>query len=382
MASIHKRPSSKYWHAAWRGGDGRLNLRSTKQTERAKALATALDWERIDKKLGTGGIAEGQVRQVINEMLERVGEPALPLPSVQKWFTDWTEAKENSKSAGTAERYKGVVIDFLSHMGNRAEKSLASLSARDFEAYLSKRKTEGVSNSTRILDIKILRTALNRARRLGLIANNPAEAVDLPKRQSIERGVFTAPELKSLLETAKGKEWETVIMFGVYTGARLGDCTKMQRKMIDGNIGTITYRDSKNGKDICIPMHPELQKYLEQLPSGKIIQQFITPHMAGLGPGGRHGLSEGFKRIVKNAKLDLQTVQGTGMRKISKRTFHALRHSFTSALANAGVPAEVRMKLTGHKSEAVHKGYTHLELETLKQALQKLPNVAAEKSTP
>jgi hypothetical protein len=32
-----------------------------------------------------------------------------------------------------------------------------------------------------------------------------------------------------------------------------------------------------------------------------------------------------------------------------------LRHSFTSLLANAGVPEEVRMALTGHKERAVHQ---------------------------
>lgn len=64
--------------------------------------------------------------------------------------------------------------------------------------------------------------------------------------------------------------------------------------------------------------------------------------MADQGPGGRHGLNERFKRIVRKAELDLQTVQGGGKRKISKRTFHALRHSFTSALANADVPQLLR----------------------------------------
>jgi hypothetical protein len=33
------------------------------------------------------------------------------------------------------------------------------------------------------------------------------------------------------------------------------------------------------------------------------------------------------------------------------------------------------MKLTGHKSAEIHHGYTHLELETLKEALLKLPNL-------
>ena len=97
--------------------------------------------------------------------------------------------------------------------------------------------------------------------------------------------------------------------------------------------------------------------------------------MADKGPGGRHGLSESFKAIVRKAGLDLQTVQGGGDRKISRRTFHALRHSFTSALANAGVAPELRMKLTGHSSESTHRGYTHLELETLKNAVGKLPSL-------
>jgi integrase len=100
--------------------------------------------------------------------------------------------------------------------------------------------------------------------------------------------------------------------------------------------------------------------------------------MAELGPGGRHGLSEGFKRIVEKAGLDLQKVKGTGVRSISRRTFHALRHSFTSALANAGVSPELRMKLTGHKSAEIHRGYTHMEMDTLKETIKKLPGLQVE----
>jgi integrase len=64
------------------------------------------------------------------------------------------------------------------------------------------------------------------------------------------------------------------------------------------------------------------------------------------------------------------------VRQLSRRTFHALRHSFTSALANAGVAPELRMKLTGHTTEAVHRGYTHHELESLRAAIAKLPTIA------
>ena len=76
---------------------------------------------------------------------------------------------------------------------------------------------------------------------------------------------------------------------------------------------------------------------------------------------------------MRNAGLDLGTVKGAGIRQMSTRTFHALRHSFASALANAGVSAELRMKLTGHKSESVHRIYTHHELEPLRAAVAKIP---------
>src|SRR5258705_3294779 len=108
MASVHRRPQSKFWHGAWRGGDGSLHLRSTKQTERSKALAIALEWERVDKKTGRGEMVETQVREVIDDILKRVGEPAIPVPSIKAWLTEWVTEKESSKTEGTAQRYKGV----------------------------------------------------------------------------------------------------------------------------------------------------------------------------------------------------------------------------------------------------------------------------------
>ena len=89
MASVHKRPESKYWHAAWRTTDGQLRLRSTKKTNRTEALGIAVDWERIDKKIANGEMAESQVRKVVNDILERAGHSALEAPYSQmvlEWF--------------------------------------------------------------------------------------------------------------------------------------------------------------------------------------------------------------------------------------------------------------------------------------------------------
>jgi integrase len=99
------------------------------------------------------------------------------------------------------------------------------------------------------------------------------------------------------------------------------------------------------------------------------------PQMVSLKSGGRHGLSAEFKRLMRQAGLDAGKVKSAGKRQLSRRSFHASRHSFTSAMANAGVAAEVRMKLTGHKTESVHRGCTHHELEPLRAAVGKIPSL-------
>ena len=100
---------------------------------------------------------------------------------------------------------------------------------------------------------------------------------------------------------------------------------------------------------------------------------YLCPRLASKGTGGKHGLSESFKRILVKAKVDPMTVEGKGIRKFSRRTFHSLRHSFNSVLANAGVADEIRMKLTGHSSKMMNTRYTHLEVNTLKSAMTSIP---------
>lgn len=377
MASVHRRPATPYWHAAFCGPDGRPVLRSTKQTDRAKALAVALEYERASKLARRGELVEAQARSVLKDIMARadIGE-TIQTTTAKAHFREWLASKELRKAAKTAERYKSVVDRFLKSLGERAAKPLTALTTKDVDRFLDERTKAKVAPRTVILDVKIIRTALNAARRKGLIPTNPAEAVELPDLVGMERGTFTAAEVKILVNAAKG-EWKTLILIAYFTGARLSDCCRASWPDVDLVGRALTYMQGKTGKKVMIPLHPELQAHLEKLAGTDNPQPFVMPGMANLKSGGRHGLSEGFKRIMRKAGVDMQTVQGSGVRKLSKRTFHALRHSFTSALANAGVPPELRMKLTGHTTEAIHRGYTHHEVENLRAAIDKLPGLSA-----
>ncbi len=377
MASVHRRPATPYWHAAFRGPDSRLILRSTKQTDRAKALAVALEFERAVKLAMRGELVEAQAREVLKGIMARADTgDTIQTVSIADYFRQWLGSKEARKAESTALRYKGVVEPFLESLGPRTKKPLTSLTGRDVDRFLDARLKAGAAAGTAILEVKTIRTALNAARRKGLITTNPAEAVELPEADTVERGTFTPAEVKMLVDAAED-EWKTLILLAYYTGARLSDCCRMAWEDVDLAGGALRYTSQKTGHKLTVPLHPELQAHLESIAGTDHPSPFIMPHKAGMKTSGRRGLSESFKRIAGRAGLDVQTVKGSGNRKVSKRSFHALRHSFTSALANAGVAPELRMKLTGHKSESVHAGYTHHELETLRAAVGKLPAISA-----
>lgn len=339
----------------------------------------AIEFERAANLAKRGELVEAQAREVVKDIMARadIGE-TIQTVSIADYLRQWLTSKEARKAAGTAVRYAGSVNGFLASLGKRADKPLTALVAKDVDGFLDVRLKTGVAPSTAVLDVKIIRTALNAARRKGLIPTNPAEAVDLPDVESMERGTFTAAEVKLLVDTAAG-EWKTLILLAYYTGARLSDCCRMTWEDVDLAGGSLTYTQGKTGHKLTLPLHPDLLTHLEALAGTDAPELFIMPGMAELKPGGRHGLSEGFKRIVRKAGLDLQTIQGAGVRKQSRRTFHALRHSFNSALANEGVAQELRMKLTGHASKEMNRGYTHHELETLRAAIAKLPGMKAAK---
>ena len=351
-------------------------LRSTKQTDRNKALAFALECERAEKLGAAGTLTEAQARNILNGILERAatGE-TLRSPSVGDFFREWLAGKRATKGDGTSVRYATTVNGFLDHLGNRARKPLSSLGPQQVESFVSMRCRAGLSPSTVVLDVKVLRTALNKARRQGLISTNPAEAVDLPDRDPVERAAFTPAEVKILVDAATA-EWKTLILMAYFTGARLSDCCRMEWDCVDLAKSVLTYRQGKTGATVILPMHPEFEAHLAKLASSDRPERFIMPGMANKGSGGRHGLSESFRAIMRKAGVDSQQVKrDVGVRTLSRRTFHSLRHSFTSALANAGVSLELRMKLTGHASEAVHRAYTHHEMDTLRAAVSKVPTL-------
>jgi integrase len=377
MASLHKDPRGKspYFYCAFTLSDGRRTFRSTKLTDRKKAWDVCLQWEKASEQGRGGSLTEAQARRVLNTILESTGQGPMQSETIRDYFRSWLAGKELAKKARTAERYRIVVERFLTSLGHRAKYPLSALTVRDLEQFRNESLAQGKAPKTIAVEVKILRTVLNVARRQGRLLVNPAEGLELPKVVSHTRDVFS-PEQVQLLIAAADDEWKTAILCGYYLGARLSDVVNLTWENVDLAAGLVAYEQRKTGKPVASPIHPDLEAHLSNLADDNP-SDYLCPALQRRSVGGRSGLSQSFGRIMSTAGIDQQQVKGKGNkgRAFSKLSFHSLRHTFISVLANAGVAAEVRQKLTGHADATTHQKYTHLELQPLKQAIGVLPRL-------
>jgi len=381
MASVIKRPSSPYFYACYTSRDGRQLKRSAKTADRKRAIQIAVELERVEAESRKGAMTTVQLHKILSDVSVKVTGDNLDIPSTEDYLSRWLEGVSLRNTPATMERYKNTAKRFLTTLGAGAKRPITVVTPRHIEEFLNARLKEGVAPKTVIVDLKTLNTAFRRAEAYGTILKNPVAAVQPPKNECSEREVFSHEEVQKLLNAAPSLDWQTLILLGYFVGARLGDCVQMKWENVRPEEGVIVYQQKKTGKKVVVPMHYHVIEHLNYLASLGA-EGFLCPALANKGPGGKHGLSEGFKRIVVRAGLDPMVVQGKGTRNFTKRTFHSLRHSFNSALANAGVTEEIRMKLTGHSSKAVHTQYTHFEVDALKNAMSSLPLFNRQKPEP
>lgn len=375
MAYVWKHPSSPYWTACYRNEENVWTKRSTKKTAKTTALALALEWERAAQLGRDRFLTESISREIIGGILERTTGEKLRECTVREFCAEWLRGKTRARQDATATRYTSSVNRFLAFAGKKADLPLAAVTPRDCQRFYDHLAGENLAPATLVVEMKTISNVFNHARRLGLIATNPATAVELPDRiKQVRRQTFTPAQVQMLLDKASG-EWKTAILLGYYGGLRLGDAVTLEWSAVDFASNKIVFEAHKTGDKLELPMHPTLSAHLSKLAGDDT--GTICPKLAAVPVGGRSGLSKQFLAVMREAGIGNDAVDTGGQRMLSRLSFHALRASFNSTLHNKGVDQELRRKLTGHKSDAVNDRYTRTQLATLREAVNKLPALKA-----
>ncbi len=351
--------------------------------DRKEARKVCDQLQSIADKARKGRLTEDRAWSVIEssvrDVMESIGAP-IDSVTIEGWFNSWRKDQEQEKSAGTFARYTGIVDQFLAFLGPKKTRSLAALQTKDIDDYRGM-LIEKVSSGTVNTHLKVLRIALKKAMKRNYIDKSPASNVDnLDRSDRHSRRAFTRDELKKLFDIASS-DWRTMIIAGLYTGQRLGDVANLTWANVDLSRRELTIASTeKTDATIIFPIAKPLAAYLEQLPTSDDPQAPLSPGLFGKKST---WLSNQFYDLMAAAGLvsprkhqKHAESKGRGSsRVLSAITFHALRHTATSLLKNAGVSDVVAMDLIGHESQAVSRNYTHIDDETKRAAVDKMPDI-------
>jgi integrase len=362
--------------------DGRRTTRRTGTSEKKKAQRIANHFEDAANEEKIKKFTESRARKTIAAIFALANQDTLPQSTIKDFFTSWLMLKEIESGELTHARYKTVVDQLMTYLGSRAKQDITHLDSKEitgFREHLSGRVSPGTVN----IGLKILRSALNQAKRQGLTDVNEAERVAFLKIQKkVRRLPFTETELRRLLECADD-EWKRMIMFGVYTGLRLGDIASLTWRNVDLMQAQVSLTTAKTGQDQALPLAKPLLKQLEKMVAGDDPDQPLFPNAFAIKQRtlSTGTLSNNFRKILVAAKLaDRRTHERRGKgrsvtRAPSVLSFHSFRHTATSMLKNAGVSDAVARDIIGHESATVSRNYTHIDAETKRKALDKLPDI-------
>jgi integrase len=325
-----------------------------------------------------------QFHRVLSGIYSHITGDNLPTSTVRAYLTSWLARKEPELSDSTNAFYGIKTRGFLEYLGDRADLEMNRIGQADIIGFRNV-EAERVSATSVNHGLKFLRMVFKSARADGVILDNPAEFVGtLANRHRKQRRAFTMPELKVLLDHA-GDEWRSMIYFGLYTGQRLGDIALLTWQNVDLDQREIRLQTTKTERQQIIPIAAPLLRHAMTLAGTDDPKAPLHPraHEIVTREGRVGTLSREFYEIMADAGLvkpkthkKKNTGQGRrGRHTVNEISFHALRHTATSLMKNAGISPAIVQEFIGHDSEAINRVYTHIETEAMRRAADTLPDL-------
>ena len=361
---------------------------------------------RKSKWIATGLTVKGNKKRaeaILMDARRNFQEEAPPRMEAKTLFADfleqWLEITKDSIAVPTYASYStlsnSVIIPYFRKLGT----TLEELAAKDIQQfYLEQRKR--VSGSTVIHYHAIIHKALKYAVKLDLIATNPADRVERPKKERYVASFYDADEVNALFQAARGTNLEIPILLGAFYGLRRSEVIGLKWDAIDFERNTITVQHTVtscnvDGKNMLVaadrtktkssmrtlPLVPFMKERLlqqkkVQAENRKLCGRSYVKDYLGYVCVNEIGailkpnyISTSFPKLLEN----------NGLRHIR---FHDLRHSCASLMLANGVPMKQIQEWLGHSDFSTTANiYAHLDYSSkLHSADVMLSSLGLEKS--
>ncbi len=239
------------------------------------------------------------------------------------------------------------------------DKPLAELSPDDIDAALAEletvpSKTGKFKSGPTVNRYRMaLQSAIRFAKQKRLLPRgwvSPLQDIPQHKENPGKVRFLTLEEEQRLMDAARLQSWvllPLLIRLAVVTGLRRGALIDLRWRdlMVDNDSPHVTVERTKNGDSHVSPITPDLVQEFKRMKRIRSMDDDLI--FAGKHRDQPHDFRHGFNEACKMAGLE-------GV------TFHTLRHTSCSRLAQAGVDILAIAEHAGHRSLSMTRRYSHL----------------------
>jgi integrase len=252
--------------------------------------------------------------------------------------------------------YRGIIERFRQQHGS---KPVAGVRVEHLDAILGgMRDTPAAANNLR----RVLKRLFAYAMKVGMRADNPALLTDGYKNRSTGFHTWTEDEITQFEAFHSiGSKARLAMALLLWTGQRRSDAIQMGRQHVAD--GRLRIKQQKTGKVLLVPIAPQLQAVLQQVPAGQmtfLVTQYGKPFTAA-------GFGNWFRDRCNEAGLPHCSA-------------HGLRKAMSRRLAELGASHSQGKAITGHVTDKEFSRYA-ADADQVALADQALANLATKLAT-
>jgi len=275
---------------------------------------------------------------------------------LERYFNDRIKAK----SKNTIERDVTLKKHISAYFGTN---TLVQVTPEMVSSYRQKRYKDKKSVATVNRELAFLRNAYNVAmRHYKWCSFNPVSQVKFDRENNQRDRWLTVGEARTLLNNLTGR-YREIVEFALHTGLRKSEILNLSFSNVDLFRKVIIVK-GKGGKIRTIP--------LNQIAAAILKERFKIRHVeSNLVFADRNG-NPIQKTLLKNTFKKALKASG-----IKDFTFHDLRHTFATRLAQAGIDLYTISRLLGHNDISTTQRYAHHCPESLRRGVEVLCDVVS-----
>jgi integrase len=281
----------------------------------------------------------GEVR-LVEKIYEMKTGSALEFAQLKGLADEWELIPRKRKpSARYTKQCRATLDAFAAYVLSRNDvvRDLGQVTKSMARSFMHSESERKISPKTWNDTLKLLRTAFQHLLPRG--TPNPFDGIPTRTTETVFRSPFTPEELKAILDTAQSHEFiRPIIITGICTAMRRGDCCLLQWDDVDFMSGFITVKTSKTGQTVDIPILPLLY---EELSTWERNGKYVFPEQAAMYFENPDGITWRVKKVLLEAFSDDDDIDEM-LPEMPKEETRKMAHAYIGGLDNTEKAAKMR----------------------------------------